>query len=70
MNRIPVSSSNIVSIGYDEDEFILEIEFKSYTVYQYMDVPENVFASLVSAGSKGKYFHTFIRGRYPTKRIR
>ncbi|MFV0190976.1 KTSC domain-containing protein [Empedobacter falsenii] len=29
MYRKPVKSSNILSIGYDDDELILEIEFKN-----------------------------------------
>jgi hypothetical protein len=34
MDRIPVSSSSIVSIGYDPDSLTLEIEFKSGAVYR------------------------------------
>ena len=37
MYRIPVSSSNLASVGYEGG--ILEIEFKSGSVYQYSGVP-------------------------------
>ena len=40
MNRKPVRSSNISSIGYDSESKTLEIEFHSGGVYQYFNVPE------------------------------
>lgn len=65
MERTPVSSSNIASIGYDEDSQILEIEFNDGSVYQYSGVPSSEHAGIMNAGSKGKYFHTNIKNRYP-----
>ena len=38
MNREPVESSNLVSVGYDGNMATLEIEFKGNSVYQYFDV--------------------------------
>src|SRR5690606_38788946 len=35
IKRIPVTSSNIASVGYDKEEHILEIEFHHGTIYQY-----------------------------------
>jgi hypothetical protein len=42
MNREAVTSSNIASIGYDEDSQTLEIEFLNGGLYQYFDVPPNL----------------------------
>ncbi len=39
MDRIQVRSSNIRSIGYDQNRQILEVEFLKGGVYQYFDVP-------------------------------
>jgi hypothetical protein len=64
MDRIPVKSSSIASIGYDPDSETLEIEFLdsrifhldvNISVYQYFDVPQRVYEELISADSKGKY---------------
>lgn len=65
MERTPVSSSNIVSIGYDEDDQILEIEFNDGSVYQYPGVPSSEHDGIMSADSKGRYFHANIKNRYP-----
>ena len=64
MNRVPVASSNLVSVGYDSRSLTLEIEFKDSGVYQYFDVPEVVHQELMQAGSKGTFFHTNVRDQY------
>lgn len=64
MERIQVASSNISSIGYDEDSSTLEIEFHSGAVYQYFDVPSNVHQGIMEAGSHGQYLAQHIKGHY------
>src|SRR5690606_37210664 len=54
--RIPVVSSNIASVGYDAKKKLLEIEFHHGAVYQYFDVPENVYEELMGSTSLGAYF--------------
>ena len=70
MNRQPVTSSNLRSVGYDSTSQVLEIEFHSGGIYQYLNVPSNVHSSLLTAGSKGSYFQTFIKDRYAYRKIR
>ena len=71
MERKPVKSSNINSIGYDETSKILEIEFNGGRVYQCYEVPLEVYQKLMNAPSHGKYFHAYIRnGPYNYKRVR
>ncbi len=64
MERIPVESSNIASIGYDEDTNTLEIEFHNGGVYQYFDVPFLVYDGMMEAGSKGQYLAQQIKGQF------
>ncbi len=64
MVRIPVSSSNIASVGYDAATSSLQIEFLSGKVYEYYEVPESEFDGLVNAGSPGGYFHANIKNIY------
>jgi hypothetical protein len=70
MERTSVESSNLVSIGYDEEQNILEVEFKGNRVYEYYDVPASVYAALMSADSHGKYFSKFIRNSYSFTQLR
>jgi len=67
MNRVSVISSNIASIGYDEANETVEVEFKDGSVYQYFDVPNQVandFMNNPPDGSHGKYLAANIKGRY------
>jgi len=64
MKRTPVDSSNISSIGYDEESNTLEVEFHSGAVYQYFDVPLNVYQGIIEASSKGQYLAQHIKGYY------
>lgn len=64
MERVSVSSSNIASVGYDKEEQTLEVEFNSGAVYQYFQVPVNVYEGLISASSVGKYFNANVRDVY------
>ena len=57
MERIPVTSITMASIGYDLESRILEIEFTGGAVYQYFGVPEEIYQELLRAESKGKYFN-------------
>ncbi|MNW46218.1 hypothetical protein D3C74_235010 [compost metagenome] len=70
MDRKYVESSMITSIGYDESQAVLEVEFKSNgQVWQYYDVTEYIWFEMNSAPSVGKYFHANIRGKYPESRV-
>jgi len=68
MRRKPVDSSAIASLGYDPARETLEVEFRSGNVYRFFDVPEEVYKDLLAARSKGRYFGSFIRGRYDSAR--
>lgn len=69
MNRSPVSSSNIRSIGYNPNLGTLEVEFNSGGVYQYFDVPEHVYQGLMSASSKGEFLIEHIKYNYRYQKI-
>jgi len=69
MNRIPVTSSNVASVGYDPVSMTLEVEFRSGGVYQYFDVPESVYQALVGASSVGQYLNANIKNIYRCSRM-
>jgi hypothetical protein len=64
MDRLLVNSSNIITVGYDPKEQTLEVEFQSGKVYQYYQVPEDVYQELMSASSKGQFFHDNVMNQY------
>lgn len=56
MDRKPVPSSNIRSIGYDYELRVLEVEFNNGSTYQYAGVPQNIYEALMNASSHGAFF--------------
>jgi hypothetical protein len=70
MQRIEVSSSDLKTVGYDSGSEILEIEFHSGGIYQYQKVPSSIYDSLIKELSHGKFFHAYIKGIFPCKRIK
>ncbi len=70
MERTPVSSSNLASVGYDVSSATLEVEFNYGGIYQYSGVPEDVYQGLMNASSHGKYFDQFVKkAGYPYIKI-
>lgn len=67
MNMIPVSSSNLVAVGYNPTNQDLTIQFGS-GVYTYTGVPQSTHTGLMNASSKGSYHHLHIKNRYPFRR--
>lgn len=67
MERELVSSSTIVSIGYEGET--LEVEFKNGTVYQYYNVPEVIHSQLMESNSKGAYLNENIRNAFAYSRV-
>jgi hypothetical protein len=61
MNRTRLRSSMIKSAGYEPEAKILEIEFKSGSLYRYHGVSEEVFLALQNARSAGHFFEQYIK---------
>lgn len=68
MERKPVKSSNIKSIGYDAKTRKLEVEFNS-GVYSYDNVSPEKHSALMASESVGGYLHTHIKGKHEHKKL-
>ncbi|KZX11337.1 hypothetical protein MBORA_15820 [Methanobrevibacter oralis] len=69
MIMTPVSSSNLESVGYDPSTETLRIKFLKSGLYEYYNVPQDVYDGLMAASSKGKYFHNNIKDKYPYTKL-
>lgn len=68
MIRQKVVSKNLKSVGYENGT--LEIEFITFSIYQYYNVPENIYFGLLNAVSKGTYHNTYIKDSFRYKQLR
>lgn len=64
---VPVSSSNLESVGYDADARELHVKFNNGGHYIYRDVPPEKHRALMSANSKGSHLHAHIKGKHPVR---
>ncbi len=67
--EVELESSWLERAGYDAETRVLTIRMKnSSDVYEFRDVPEEVFREFLGAESKGAFFATKIQDQYPTVR--
>jgi len=67
INMIPVTSSNIEAVGYNEQNEILYVRFKGGKSYSYERVPLCTYDEFMTAESIGKFFNQFIKNQYVTR---
>lgn len=65
MKRQIVKSSNINSIGYDKNDNVLEVEFKTGSIYHYKNVPMSLVEEFINSESIGRFFNKQIRNCIP-----
>jgi hypothetical protein len=70
MDRKKVSSSSIRSVGYDERNRVLEVEFNDGRITQYSGVSAEVHRRLISAPSIVSYFRDNVEESFTAKRLR
>lgn len=63
-----VNSSNLASVGYDDETGTLYIKFHSGT-YKYFNVPKVIHSGLMNASSKGSYHAAHIKNNYRYEKI-
>lgn len=69
IERQKVTSSNIVSVGYDPQTQTLDVEFKGGAVYRGTMVAKEIYEGFMKSDSKGNYYHNYIKGRYDIKKV-
>ena len=70
MKRFAVESRALSSVGYNEKEKVLEVQFrKNPEVWQYLEVGKRKYNAFIKSSSLGNYFTTKIKGKHPERRV-
>jgi len=64
MEMIPVKSSVLKAVGYDDIGGNLHVEFQTGTFYVYLFVPKVLYEKLLSASSIGSFFMKHVMGGF------
>jgi len=70
MDRKKVSSSSIRSVGYDERNRVLEVEFSDGRITQFSGVSAEVHRRLISSPSIVSYVRDNVEESFTAKRIK
>ena len=63
-----IESSNLVKTEYDTQTKKMLVEFKNGTVYEYEEVPHQVYTQFRMSESQGKFFSSKISKSYKYKK--
>ena len=66
----PVVSSNVDSVGYDEESKQLVVKFKAGGVYAYDSVPAGLHQAMTQAKSVGGFFHQNVKDKFKTTKLK
>jgi len=69
MERVPILSTAVESVGYDPRTHLLEVEYADGGVYRYFGVPPVEYAALMRAGSLGAHLNARIKPRFRFVRL-
>ena len=64
MSKYPINATNILAVGYDEVNQILEIEFRLNVIYHYFEVPLDEFVAFMKADDIEEFYFDFIQNKY------
>jgi len=63
-------SSVVRKMDYDCAHQRLRVEYVSGNIYDYFNVPAEVYEAMVRAGSKGVFLNQHIKGHYSFERVK
>lgn len=63
-------SSVVSAMKYDETTSTLRVVYVSGKVYDYLQVPENVYLEMKNASSKGAYLNYNIKRKYAYRKVK
>lgn len=63
-------STVIRSFHYNAEEQVLKVIFISGSIYEYLQVPEEVYQSMKASSSKGEFLNRNIKGHYDFMKIK
>lgn len=69
MHRRSVESTAVLSVGYDRNRRVLEVEVEGGAVYQYLGVPAREYLALLAADSVGRYYNQRIKPNYDFRKV-
>jgi hypothetical protein len=68
--EVQITSSNLKGATYNTEEKTLMVEFNNGAIYEYNEVPWEIFTKFRMAESQGKFFNTSISKTYKYQKVK
>jgi hypothetical protein len=68
--NVEIRSSNLKSASYDTESKILTVTFNNGSIYEYYELPWEVFTKFRMSDSQGKFFNAEISKKYKYKKLK
>ncbi|MBC7902428.1 MAG: KTSC domain-containing protein [Gemmatimonadaceae bacterium] len=62
-------STVVHKIIYDAETKLLKVRFVSGMVYEYLDVPFEVYEAFMESRTKGVFLNTMVKGKYDFRKV-
>ena len=69
IRRHHMKSSAVRSAGYDDNDWVLQVEFANGSIYNYFRVPPREYRALLEAPSKGTFVNRQVKPYYEYEEI-
>ena len=63
-------SSVVAAIKYDAPTSTLRVIYVSGLVYDYKNVPEEIYVAMKTSFSKGSFLNQYIKGKYKFEKVK
>lgn len=67
---VEIKSSNLKSASYDTETSLLTVVFNNGSIYEYENVPWEMFAKFRMSESQGKFLNQKIKGTYSYTKVK
>lgn len=67
---VEINSSNLKSASYDTESSLLTVVFNNGSIYQYENVPWELFTKFRMSESQGKFLNQKIKGTYSYVKVK
>lgn len=68
--NVSIKSSNLQFASYNTTHKVLKVTFNNGSIYEYYDIPWQIFTKFRMAESQGKYFNTNISKNYKYQKLK
>ena len=66
---VVINSSNLKFASYQTEEKTLSVTFKNGSIYEYYEVPWEIFTKLRMSESQGKFLNSNVNKKYKYKKV-